>query len=396
MVKLLSHGTFVVSIPESVIQQVLNIYPDENLHERKVFLEAVNSGVISYKDLLKECDVLHLPWQLFMLSEEKLASEMHKIDELRKSKFNFSKIASRAGSTHRISMRLLDRIIAFQQFNQEYCTTPNPFVSALTTVDRDNWIPYIIKYFEIDIERFNSVTKEKALDYLIACLETKNICVSRGVLSNKILPVSNDLRDSYKQSSGFVVQDQCLPYIFLPNEVNREETAGRQIYTLTSLLMLVGLGEYNILVNSDFAARVKGSRLTKKIHGAVAEMLLPYEATNLYKDTVVDAATRDSLSATYNVTPTAVVITLRERDIITADECEDLLNSISAKPVAATQYFNSPKLTTSIEKFCGKLTNTNIIIGLSDNSLTSTRAQYLLFGHVDKIRLHRFKAMNNL
>jgi hypothetical protein len=345
---------------------------------------------------LKECDVLHLPWQLFMLSEEKLSAELLKIDEQRKSKFDFSKVASRAGANQRISMRLLDRIIAFQQYNNEYCNVANPFAGALKSVDRDNWVPYIIRYFGINIEKFNTSTKEKALDYLIACLEAKNICVSRGVLSNKLLPVSNDLRDTYKQSSGFVVQDDCMPYIFLPNEVNREETAGRQIYTLISLLILVGLAEYNILVTSDFATRVKGNRLTKKIHGAVAEMLLPYEATDPYKDVTVDAAVRDSLSGTYNLTPTAVVITMRERGIVTADECDLLLNSIDTKPPATAEFFNRPKLTTSVEKFCGKVTNGNILIGLTDNSLTSTRAQYLLFGHIDKIRLHEFKVLNNI
>lgn len=37
MVRLLSHGTHVIDIEEVVIQQILDIYPDERLHERKFF-----------------------------------------------------------------------------------------------------------------------------------------------------------------------------------------------------------------------------------------------------------------------------------------------------------------------------------------------------------------------
>jgi hypothetical protein len=264
MVKLVTHGRVALEIPESTIHQVLNMYPDENLHERKNFQNALDDGIISYSALVKECDVLHIPWQLFLLSDKKLSEEIGRIDELRKSKFDLGKVASRRGSNSRISMRLLDRIIAFQLFNKEYGLSTNPFCNALQKIDRNNWINFIVKYFEIDIDKFNANTKEKALEYLISCIEAKNICVSRGVLANKLLPASRDLKATYKQSSGFVVQDNELPYIFLPNEINLEETAGRQIYTLISLIILVGLGEYNILVTSDFASRVKADRLTKK------------------------------------------------------------------------------------------------------------------------------------
>lgn len=396
MVRLLSHGTHVIDIEEVVIQQILDIYPDERLHERKFFKEALATGGMSYTELVKECDVLHLPWQLFFLSQTKLTRELAKINDLRKTKFDLGQVASRTGSGPRISMRLLDRVMALQQYSKEYSSTPNPFCSSLQKIDRAHWVQNIIQYFDIDLNRFNGGKKERALEYLIQCLEAKNIHVSRGVLSNKILPVSNELRETYKQSSGFVVQDESVPYIFLPNEVNRDETAGRQIYTLVSLLILTGLGEYNILVNSDFEARVKGDRLTRRVHGAVAELLLPFEATTPFMDTKVSAKVRDDLSSRYNLTPTAVVITLRERGVITPDECEELLNSVPPKPPAKDQHFNSPKLTTSVEKFCGGNTNGNIVTGLAEKTLKPVRAQYLLFGHIDKKRLHTFKEMHNL
>jgi hypothetical protein len=125
-------------------------------------------------------------------------------------------------------------------------------------------------------------------------------------------------------------------------------------------------------------------------------MLLPFEATDNYKDKNIDASVRDELSSSYNLTPTAVVITLSDRGLITASECENLLKSIVPKPPSNNTYFRGPKLTTSVEKFCGKITNSNIINGLAEHTLKATRAQYLLFGHIDKVRLHKFKVMNNL
>jgi len=397
MARLLTHGSFVVEIPDSVIQAILDIYPDEKLYERKVFTTALETGSLTYQDLVKECEVLHLPWQIFLLKDEKVLAEIAKIDTLRKSKFDLGKVANRAGSGQRVSMRLLDRIIALQQFGKEKVTQQNAYCGALQSVSRDQWIPHIVEYFGIDTQKFHSLNKEKALEYLIGCLETKNVRVSRGVLSNKILPASRELQKAYRQSSGFVVQDQALPYIFLPNEINRDETAGRQLYTLISLLLLVGLGEYNILVSSDFAARVNGDRITRRIHGAVTELLLPFEATNLYRNQLIDAGVRDDLATNYKLTPTAVVITLLQRGVITSDECEALLASIAPKPASSDNvHFNNPKLTTSIQKFCGKFTNENIVVALSDKSLNTTRAQYLLFGHIDKKRFHDFKEMNNI
>lgn len=397
MVRLLSHGEFVVDINEDVINIILDIYPDENLHERKVFKNALNSKEITFADLTKECSTLHIPWQLFLLSIEKTSQEVSKINNLRKSKFDFSKIANRASfSCKYISMRLLDRIIALQQFAKETTSPKNQFCNALTRVDRHNWVPFIIRYFDIDLQKFSDLKKEKALEYIINLLEAKNICVSRGVLANKVLPISPELRKSYKQSSGFVVQDNTLPYIFLPNEINRDETAGRQIYTLISLLILIGLSEYNILVNSDFESRINGSRLTKKIHGAVTEFLLPFEVTEQYKNKPINPQVRDALSEQYKLTPTAVVITLRERGLIDPEECEKLLNSIPKKPSSKDSFFKQQKLTTSVEKFCGKTTNANIKDRIHNKTLETTRAQYLLFGQIDKPRFHKFKIMSGL
>ena len=72
MVRLLSHGEFVVDISEDVINMILDIYPDESLHERKVFKNALNTKDLAFAELTKECVRLHIPWQLFLLPPDKI------------------------------------------------------------------------------------------------------------------------------------------------------------------------------------------------------------------------------------------------------------------------------------------------------------------------------------
>lgn len=397
MVKLLSHGELIIDIDKSVIDMILNVYPDENLHERKIFKNAIHSDELIFSELKDECSKLHIPWQLFFLSPSKVKKEITNINSLRKSKFDFSKIANReSGLSNRISMRLVDRIIALQQFCIEDEPSINDFCGSLKLIDHTNWSTNIIKYFEIDLDKFNNLNKEKALEYLIYQVETKNIYVSRGVLTNKILPASKELKESYKQSSGFVVQDSKIPYVFLPNEINRNETSGRQIYTLLSLIILIGLGEYNILVNRDLGSQVNKSKLTKKVHSSVTEILLPFEVTDTCRNKKIDSLIRDDLAERYKLTPTAVVITLRERGLIEQDECEILLKSIQKKPSQGDVFYSRQKLTTSVEKFCGHASNSKILGGIKNKTLKPNKAQYLLFGQIDKSRFHTFKIMSKV
>jgi hypothetical protein len=392
MIVLKSHGRDILVIDESSIQKILSIYPDEHLMERPVFVSALDDSELSYTTLRHECETLLIPWQLFLLEASKLDLEIEKMDERRKAKFESRLIASRDNEGGGISLRIADRLIALQDFAKEEVHEGNAFDGSLKNVHRDSWPQQVLDFFEIDTDKLKSGRKQQTLDYLISKVESKNIRVARGVLSNKLLPVENKIRSTYRKSSGFVVKDEKVPYIFLPSEVSDNETPGRQILTLFALLLLIGLEQYNLYITGTLELIVQRHRTLRQIFGAVSDILLPFEESDKYKCVQVTPELRDSLASTFMLTPSAIVVTLRQRDLISDAEYDALLGSIQGAPPTAKAHRKNPRIDTSVKKLCGAATHSQIINGLKAGTLSAINAQYLMFGRIDKLRFEKYKA----
>lgn len=395
MIILKSHGKTVLSIERSSFIKILSIYPDESLHNREIFNSALQVGEISFSDLKKECETVCLPWQLFLLEPQKLDRELSQIDELRKSKFDDKMIATRDNEGRGVSLRIADRLIALQDFAREGVSVDNKFCGSLKKLPENQWADYIIRYFSINPENINKGKKGKTLDYLIRQVEARNIRVSRGVFnSNKLLPIGNDIRKTYRKSSGFVVRDNRVPYIFLPSELNTDETPGRQILTLVSLLVLIGMDQYSIYIQGNFEVKIKKNKLLKLAFKISGEILLPLSATSMYTDVAITDIIRDELAEKYMLTPSAVIVTFRERGHLKSDEeFEALTESINRKPQLSEKTpMKTPFIQTSVKKLCGQTTSQEIIDALRSSSLSNVKAQYLMFGYVDKLKFERFKS----
>lgn len=393
MITLKSHGRDVLEIDESSIKKILNIYPDEHLIERPVFVAALQSGELAYTDLRHECETLLIPWQLFLLEPVKLEQEIKRIDDKRKAKFDRKLIASRSNTGRGVSLRIADRLIALQEFASAQAKSVNTFSGCLQNVHRDKWPKEIRDYFEIDEGKLKSGKKQETLEYLIRKAEAKNIRVARGVLNNnKLLPIENKIRATYRKSSGFVVKDDKIPYVFLPSEISDNETPGRQILTLFALLILVGLDEYDMYITGTLELVVRRNRTLRQIYGAVSEILLPFEESDKYKGVQITQAIRDEIATKFMLTPSAVVVTLRQRDIISDTEYDTLLNNIEGAPAGQKEHKRTPRLDTSVQKFCGSSTHADIMNGLKTRTLGSIEAQYLIFGRIDKLKFEKYKA----
>lgn len=394
MITLKTHSRKIIDIDESLFVKILDIYPDENLIDRPTFTEAISKGELSYSELRKECAKLLIPWQLFLLKSAKLDKELNEINERRTSKFDRRLIASRGNQGEGVSLRIADRLIALQEYAKELVEDINPFCGKLKNMHRDQWQKAVIDQFEIDISKLNSRPKEKTLGYIIEKLEAKNIRVSRGVLSNGLLPANKTARSSYRKSSGFVIKDDKVPYIFLPNEVSDMETPGRQILTLMTLLILVGLDRYDMYVSGNFETFIGNNRTLRQIYGVVGEILLPFSVTAQYKGQKITEEIRDNLATKYMLTPSAVIVTLRQRGHIPDDtQYENLLNSTAtADGIASKQPKRTPHIDNAVKKLCGNAMHKDIIKGLKEHSLSNLRAQYLIFGRVDKKKFEVYKA----
>lgn len=393
MITLRSHGKSVGLIDESVMLMVLSIYPDENLIDRPIFMNALNDREMTFSTLKDECGKLLLAWQLFLLNPQRAKKEIDDINTRRTAKFEKKMIASRTNEGAGVSLRIADRLISLQEYAKEGVVEPNAFIGKLKNLHRDKWASCVLHEFSIDQSRLKDVKKDKALDYLIERIEQNNIRVSRGVLTNKLLPALKSSRSSYRKSSGFVVRDDKVPYVFLPNEISDSESSGRQILTLLSLLMLIGLDRYDSYITGEFEIVSSTQKIFQHIYSVVSEILLPLEATKPYIGRQIDETIRDTLAGQYVLTPSAVVVTLRQRGYIESDSTyQRLLEGTYAGGVGPSTPKRTPHIHNAVSKMCGNTTSQQIIAGLRDRSLNATRAQYLIFGRIDKLSFERYKA----
>src|SRR3989344_5286793 len=147
------------------------------------------------------------------------------------------------------------------------------------------------------------------------------------------------------------------------------------------------------VIEKNFRAKaLSATNKQKKIYSVPSEVLLPSEATEKLSGSVITPSTRDDLASEYKITPTAVVVTLRIRRTITSQaEYEALLPPPYDPPKTPTHHPRSPKIETSVRKFCGKYSFEFVNAGIKSGQLSSVQSQYLLFGAVNKKNFKKYR-----
>lgn len=391
--KLLINNKISATLDDKSFRGVLSIYPEEELAKRKIFAEALKNGEIDFNDLKSEAEKIIIPWQMFFLELKNLKVELTRIEKLR-HQAEMVQAAKRKGAGKVTSKRILDRLIRSHAYiAANHKLTENTFCGSLkSTVLYSDAVSKICKYFDIDINSFRSKNKSNALAYLIEKVESKQINICQGVLnSNKILPLLNDSRSVYKNTSGFVIRDESLPFLFIPSEVNPDERDGRQIFTLLYLLVLIGLDAYSYQIDRDFKTKMLSAKgQERKAYGIVSEFLLPLEKTKELEGTTITSEIRDNLAKEYKLTPTAVVVILKKRGVISEPEYKSLIPTL---PPAMGKKGNSrtPRIEFSVRKFNGKYAYKYINEDFTAGKLTSVQTQYLLFGCIYKKGFKKYR-----
>ena len=371
-----------VEISNDVFDSILRLYPEECLFDRPLLREARDVGHISYSVLLGECESICLPWQIFFLNNVNLKKELDSIELQRKDKFKNTSFAKRKGSGDVTSKRIIDRLIRLQAFvESDTRYTSNAFVASFKGRTLIEQVGFISRHFEIDIKKFRSKSKEDALEYLISQITKKNINISRGVLKGGVLPESPTLIDVYKNTSGFVLQSEKVPYVFLPDEINPDDVAGRRIYTLIYLLACIGLDQYDFYIESHHSASMlKRKGGIKNLHDIVTAFLLPFSVTDALRGKIITTTTRDNLANDYKLTPTAVLTTLLRRKIINLSVYNALLPPKYVKKPMPSKPMKRITPVNAANKFCGNISTESINRSLRVKGITNVPAQYLLFG----------------
>ncbi len=372
-------------LDDTVVRAVLGMYPEEKLVERPLFEEGLSGTPIDFQDFRDECDKILIPWQMFLLSKVNLATELGHIESQRQ-KVSQKLFAKRRGNGNVTSKRIIDRLIRCQNYVTTNGTFPkHAFSGSLNGMQTIDAAAHIVAYFGIDMRVFRSKKKAEALSYLIKRLEENNINVCQGVLTNKILPQVDGVREVYKGTSGFAIKDEKVPFVFIPSEINPNEKDGRQIYTLVYLMTVVGLEQYEFILNKDFKVSLLASRgLQKRIYDITSEFLLPRAKTEQYRGITITETIRDDLSTAYKITPSAVTVIFRKRGHIPDQAVYEALLPDPQPVVSDNGPRRQPGIEASVRKFNGKHVCDLANPAIKSRALFPVQAQYLLFGSVNK------------
>lgn len=385
--------TAATEIDDSVVKSLLSLYPEEGLIERKKFKAAFENGYIEYKDLVSECDKLLLPWQMFLLNKDNFKKQIDHIEQKRADKIASKLVSKRSGIGQVTSKRIIDRLIRQQEYlinstQQE----PNKVCGSLKYLKPTNAAQKILELLKVDQNHlWNLKSKSSGLEYLINKAEAMNINVSRGVLANKLLPHTKVVFNRvYKNTSGFVIKDKCVPFIFLPSEINPDEVESRQIYSLIYLIVIIGLDQYEYFLETDFTSKIKkATGVSKILHLITTEILIPRVETekldgkSLTKDIIV------SLSLKFKVSTLALLTTLLIRKVITKLKYDEL-KPAPFIPNKVVRKIKTAKVSTSVKKFCGTKSFNAINNGIKSKNITKSQAQYLIFGSINKIGYYKY------
>jgi hypothetical protein len=393
------NGHRATEISDKVINHLLLLYPEEKLPSRPILAKAFQLNQIDFEDLKEESEKLLIPWQMFLLDEKNLKKHITHIESQRKHKISSKLLAKRKGVGDVTSKRIIDRLIRQQNFLNENKNLPmNGFPGLLIGLDQKDAAKKILEYFEIDQDKYWSYKgSTKALEYFIKKIQSKNINICRGVLTHKLLPhylvVDSNI---YKNTSGFTIQDEKVPFIFLPNEVSNEADS-RQLYTLIYLLVVIGLNEYSYIMSKSFT--YKKAKTTKKeqpLHNITCQLLIPESEITEHCDSPFTVEIRDLISKKLKISPSALVTTLRIRGVITEPEYNNLMPDPYIAENARVGMKRTPYVSTAIRKFCGGVCYEAIQSGIQSNHLAATQAQYLIYGGINKKGFREFKAEINL
>lgn len=388
-------GNNSTEIDTTVVKRILSLYPEEELSRRRILDDALRNDSIDFTELKSESEKILIPWQMFFLTPTNYQTQLQHIEEQRAHKISPKLLTKRPGTGNVTSRRIVDRLIRQQNFlihSRRF--PPNPFCGSLKRLKTDTAARHIVEHVGINRDiLWKDWSREDALNYLIDLVEAKNINVSRGVLSHKILPMAKVVPgEVYRNTSGFAIKDSCIPFLFLPSEINPNEIASRQIYTLIYLLVVIGLDQYKYILNKEFKFSASHRQeMVNRVHSITSEVLVPSAETEKLRDHQITVATRDKLSAKFKVSPSALITTLRIRRLISAAEYELLKPPEFEFKRQESTNRRPPRISKSIRKFCGGKSYQVISDSIRNGSLPSIQAQYLIFGAVYKKGFLKFK-----
>ena len=207
----------------------------------------------------------------------------------------------------------------------------------------------------------SATNKTAAVELLIERLEDRQILVSRSV--QNFMPQRLTVK-----FSGLSIKDAKVPYIFIcgGDQGDAQEPAGRQLFTLALMSVLVARGIFSPMTYDGASTRVHAPRA----YDTAGSMLMP-RSELLERDLNSLLAVKEAADA-LKVTPSAIAVRAMRLEIIGQEVANDHLDQLRLefaarpKPVA-----RQPKTVKAIRKYNGRAFSRRMLDAHDAGRLTS-------------------------
>jgi hypothetical protein len=217
--------------------------------------------------------------------------------------------------------------------------------------------------------------KEDALAVLIGQLEAKQIFVSQSTRLH--MPQQMPKNTTF---SGITIKDKKVPFIFLASGDEGEgfEPAGRRVYTLMLLTVLIAQGTFAPVT---YAGHTKDEE-SPRANEVTAELLMPAAEMRVMRfpdlQTVIDAGN------VFKVTPSAVAMRARRLQLIDYDTFSAFMDALqNERPGSQDGPRNQPLAVNALKKYNGAECSRRML-GIMDA------------GHINASDFRRFVLLNKL
>ena len=282
--------------------------------------KALETGSISFKDLVDHARKAEIPYPLFFappdVVDEQLRTKQERLLQGFSAKREFS-----MNSRHHVDLAQVELIVKNIQFKQDWMKKDrtlerNPIVGLLkkskAPIGED--AAKLLAALNLDSKELRGTKKKgDALNLLVEKLEAKNILVAQSVqdLMPQRLPEG-------KIFSGMTVKDTKLPFIFIASGDEGEafEPTGRRIFTLTLMAVLVARGRFATVTYNGHTTEETSNRE----YELTAEILMP--EADFRRVDLSDLEAITAASDLFKVTPSAVVMRAQRLKLLSRDQAE--------------------------------------------------------------------------
>lgn len=328
------------------------LFEQSIVHGRKPYLDALSSSEISFDALVRLARQAEIPYTLFFAPLETVEAQVRaKLDKLLAG---LGKDAFSLNSRSRVELRDVELIVKDLLRKQELLKrlddslTPNRIVGCLkrstagVAADAER-LREMLGFSVKDLQACKN--KAGALEHLITHFEAKQLLVSRS--QQNFMP--QNLPRGVK-FSGMCVRDRKVPYLFLTggDSGDNPEPAGRQIFTLVLLAVLVAHGKFAPVTYDDYSDQP----ISAHEYELTEEILMPSESLSVLK---IDSLERlKAVADTFRVTPSAMVMRTRRLGLLAPATADVYLGLLRAEFASRSRPRpKQPKAVNAIRRYNG-------------------------------------------